>query len=73
VAQPPWRELTSLAEAQRFADEVGYPVLVRPSYVLSGSAMNIARTPLGLEQYLERATGVSPESPVVISKFIDGA
>ena len=73
VQQPPWRELTSLEDARQFASEVGYPVLVRPSYVLSGSAMNIARTPRSLEQFLERAASVSPESPVVISKFIDGA
>lgn len=73
VAQPAWRELKSVAEAQRFAEEVGYPVLVRPSYVLSGAAMNIALTKASLAQFLERAAGVSPESPVVISKFIEGA
>ncbi len=73
IAQPPWRELRSVKEAKRFADEVGYPVLIRPSYVLSGSAMNIARTPLSLEQFLAQATRVSADSPVVVSKFIDGA
>lgn len=73
VAQPPWKELKSVAEARHFAQEVGYPVLVRPSYVLSGSAMNIACTPASLAQFLERAASVSPESPVVMSKFIDGA
>jgi carbamoyl-phosphate synthase large subunit len=73
VAQPPWRELTTLDEAKAFADEVGYPVLVRPSYVLSGSAMNVARTPEWLERFLGEATRVSPESPVVISKFLVGA
>ena len=73
VAQPPWRELTTLDEARRFADEVGYPVLVRPSYVLSGSAMNIAKTPASLEQFLERAALVSRDNPVVISKFLEGA
>jgi len=73
VAQPPWRELRTTEEARRFAGEVGYPVLVRPSYVLSGSAMNIAKTERSLEQYLEQASLVSPENPVVISKFIEGA
>ena len=73
VVQPAWRELTTVTEAKAFAEEVGYPVLVRPSYVLSGSAMNIARTPQSLETFLERATSVSPETPVVISKFLVGA
>jgi carbamoyl-phosphate synthase large subunit len=73
VAQPPWQELKTFEEARRFAASVGYPVLVRPSYVLSGSAMNIVKTERSLEQYLNQATRVSPENPVVISKFIEGA
>jgi len=73
IAQPPWQELKSIAEARLFAAKVGYPVLVRPSYVLSGSAMNIAKTERSLEQYLSQAALVSPENPVVISKFLEGA
>jgi carbamoyl-phosphate synthase large subunit len=73
IAQPPWQELKSIDEARAFASKVGYPVLVRPSYVLSGSAMNIAKTERSLEQYLSQATQISPESPVVISKFLEGA
>ncbi len=73
VAQPAWRELNTLQEARRFAAEVGYPVLIRPSYVLSGSAMNIAKTERSLEQYLNEATRVSPDNPVVVTKFIEGA
>jgi carbamoyl-phosphate synthase large subunit len=73
VVQPLWRELTTRDEAAVFAREVGYPVLVRPSYVLSGAAMNIARSEASLMQYLEQAAAVSPDSPVVISKFIEGA
>lgn len=73
IAQPPWRELRTVEEAKQFAQAVGYPVLVRPSYVLSGSAMNIARTPAALEQFLAQAALVSADNPVVVSKFIDGA
>jgi carbamoyl-phosphate synthase large subunit len=73
IAQPPWQELKNIHEARAFAAKVGYPVLVRPSYVLSGSAMNIAKTERSLEQYLSQATQISPENPVVISKFLEGA
>ncbi len=73
IVQPPWQELKSTNEARAFAAKVGYPVLVRPSYVLSGSAMNIAKTERSLEQYLSQATRISPENPVVISKFLEGA
>jgi carbamoyl-phosphate synthase large subunit len=73
IGQPAWQELTTIEQARRFAADVGYPVLVRPSYVLSGSAMNIAKNERSLEQFLEQATDVSPEHPVVISKFIEGA
>ncbi|MFO7637830.1 MAG: carbamoyl-phosphate synthase (glutamine-hydrolyzing) large subunit [bacterium] len=73
IAQPAWRELTTAEEARRFAAEVGYPVLVRPSYVLSGAAMNIAKNERSLDQCLNQATMVSPDNPVVISKFVEGA
>jgi carbamoyl-phosphate synthase large subunit len=73
IVQPAWQELKSVEDARAFAAGVGYPVLVRPSYVLSGSAMNIAKTEKSLEQYLSQAARVSPENPVVISKFLEGA
>lgn len=73
IVQPAWQELKSIEEARLFAAKTGYPVLVRPSYVLSGSAMNIAKTERSLEQYLSQAALVSPENPVVISKFLEGA
>ncbi|KAE8740857.1 CAD protein [Frankliniella occidentalis] len=70
IGQPRWKELTNLESAKSFCDEVGYPCLVRPSYVLSGAAMNVAHTPQDLETYLNTASNVSKEHPVVISKFI---
>ena len=73
VDQPAWKELTSVAEAEKFADTVGYPVLVRPSYVLSGAAMNVIHSQEELHDKLVSASEVSPEHPVVITKFIDGA
>ncbi|KAG0170031.1 carbamoyl-phosphate synthase (glutamine-hydrolyzing) cpa2 [Apophysomyces sp. BC1015] len=73
VDQPAWKELTSVDEAYSFAENVGYPVLVRPSYVLSGAAMNVAYTPEALKQNLTMAADVSPLHPVVITKFIQGA
>jgi len=73
VDQPVWKELTSLEEAEAFADRVGYPVLVRPSYVLSGAAMSIALSKKELREYLKKASEVGKEHPVVISKFITGA
>jgi carbamoyl-phosphate synthase large subunit len=73
VDQPAWKELTSVDEARTFAETVGYPVLVRPSYVLSGAAMSVIRSEKELEQKLTNASSVSPEHPVVITKFIDGA
>jgi len=72
VDQPLWEELTSLEEAEKFADKVGYPVLIRPSYVLSGAAMSIALSKKELKIYLKKASEVSKEYPVVISKFITG-
>lgn len=73
VDQPEWKELTSIEEAENFADVVGYPVLVRPSYVLSGAAMSVIRSKSELESKLENAANVSKEHPVVITKFIEGA
>ncbi|KAI8925345.1 hypothetical protein BC831DRAFT_273897 [Entophlyctis helioformis] len=73
VDQPEWKELRSTAEALAFAERVTYPVLVRPSYVLSGAAMNVAHDAASLERYLSLATTLSPEHPVVITKFIQGA
>lgn len=73
VDQPAWRELTSIAEAEKFANEVGYPVLVRPSYVLSGAAMSVIRSQEELDSKLKSAALVSQEHPVVMSKFVEGA
>ncbi|CAJ0828753.1 372_t:CDS:2 [Entrophospora sp. SA101] len=73
VDQPEWKELTSAEEAEKFADKVGYPVLVRPSYVLSGAAMNVCHSHEALHKNLSEATSVSPLHPVVITKFILGA
>ncbi|KAH8148243.1 uncharacterized protein LAJ45_07695 [Morchella importuna] len=73
VDQPAWKELTNVDAAREFADSVGYPVLVRPSYVLSGAAMSVIRTEEELEQKLLNAANVSPDHPVVITKFIEGA
>jgi carbamoyl-phosphate synthase large subunit len=73
VAQPAWVEVTSRREARRFSARVGYPVLVRPSYVLSGAAMRIAADDRALDAALRSAAEVSREHPVVISKFIEGA
>ncbi|RLF11482.1 MAG: carbamoyl phosphate synthase large subunit [Thermoprotei archaeon] len=73
IPQPPWDKFTSIEEAELFARKVGYPVLVRPSYVLSGAAMRVAWTPEQLRSFLLNATSVSPEHPVVISKFIENA
>ncbi|KAJ2536765.1 carbamoyl-phosphate synthase (glutamine-hydrolyzing) cpa2 [Coemansia sp. RSA 1935] len=73
VDQPAWKELVSVADAEKFADAVGYPVLIRPSYVLSGAAMNVAYDAEALRSNLELAASVSPEHPVVVTKFIRGA
>ena len=66
VDQPQWKELTSVAEAESFAATVGYPVLVRPSYVLSGAAMSVIRTQDELKDKLLSASSVSPDHPVVM-------
>ncbi len=73
IDQPAWKELTNIREARRFAKSVGYPVLIRPSYVLSGAAMNVALSEKDLDTYLKKAADVSDEYPVVISKFITNA
>ena len=70
VDQPEWRELRSVGEARRFARSIGYPVLIRPSYVLSGAAMSVVFGEDYLDRYLRKASRVSPEYPVVISKYI---
>lgn len=73
VDQPAWKELTSVADAEKFADEVSYPVLVRPSYVLSGAAMSVIHSQGELKEKLESASAVSPDHPVVITKMIENA
>ncbi|MCA9734229.1 MAG: carbamoyl-phosphate synthase (glutamine-hydrolyzing) large subunit [Deferribacteres bacterium] len=73
VDQPEWSELSSINEARNFATKVGYPVLIRPSYVLSGSAMAVASNDRELEKFLGKAADISKEHPVVISKFIENA
>ncbi|EAT88005.2 hypothetical protein SNOG_04245 [Parastagonospora nodorum SN15] len=73
VDQPAWKELTSYEDAKKFAESVGYPVLVRPSYVLSGAAMTVIRSEDELQEKLLAASSVSPDHPVVITQYIDGA
>ena len=71
IDQPRWRELTTLNEIHHFADEVGFPLLVRPSYVLSGAAMNVCSNKSEMERFLTLATEVSSKYPVVVSEFIE--
>ncbi|XP_028927835.1 CAD protein isoform X1 [Ornithorhynchus anatinus] len=73
ISQPQWRELSDMESARQFCQTVGYPCVVRPSYVLSGAAMNVAYTDGDLERFLSSAAAVSKEQPVVISKFIQEA
>lgn len=73
VDQPKWKELTSMEEATKFCDKVSYPVLVRPSYVLSGAAMNTVYSRHDLANYLNQAAEVSRDHPVVITKYIENA
>ena len=73
IRQPAWKKFTELTEAKEFTDIVGYPVLVRPSYVLSGAAMKVVWGEQQLEQFLTDATSVSPDHPIVISKFLQEA
>jgi carbamoyl-phosphate synthase large subunit len=71
VDQPEWTEVASLADAVKFAETIGYPVLLRPSYVLSGAAMGVATTENELQLFLDKAVEVSPSHPVVVSKFYE--
>ncbi|GHU99922.1 carbamoyl-phosphate synthase (glutamine-hydrolyzing) [Bacteroidia bacterium] len=73
IDQPRWKELTSLEEIYKFADEVGFPLLIRPSYVLSGAAMNVVSNRDELEGFLTLATNVSKQHPVVVTEFIENA
>lgn len=73
ISQPRWKELSSLVDVFRFTEEAGFPVIVRPSYVLSGAAMNIVSNKSELEHFLKMATEVSKQYPVVISRFIEDA
>ena len=70
IRQPQWQEFTSIEDAREFADTVGYPVIVRPSYVLSGAAMKVVWSKNELSTYVKEAADVSPDHPVVISKFM---
>ncbi|MDE6309803.1 MAG: carbamoyl-phosphate synthase large subunit, partial [Muribaculaceae bacterium] len=73
IDQPRWRELTSFEDIYKFIDDVGFPVLVRPSYVLSGAAMNVCSNNDELERFLKLAANVSKQHPVVVSEFIQNA
>jgi len=73
IPQPKWSKLVTVEDAEKFAEEICYPVLIRPSYVLSGYAMRVAQSRTDLRHYLELAASVSQEHPVVISRFIEGA
>lgn len=73
IDQPRWKELTSISEIKTFVNTVGFPVLVRPSYVLSGAAMNVVSNENELEHFLNLATSVSKQYPVVVSEFIQNA
>jgi len=73
IDQPRWKELNNLEEIHRFVEEVGFPVLIRPSYVLSGAAMNVVSNPQELDFFLTLAAKVSKEYPVVVSEFVQNA
>lgn len=73
LPQPDWQELVAMDDIYKFAETVGYPVIVRPSYVLSGAAMAVASTDEELQSYLGKAVEVSPDHPVVVSKFVENA
>ncbi|MDZ7763476.1 MAG: hypothetical protein U5K00_03495 [Melioribacteraceae bacterium] len=73
IGQPEWRELSTLEDAVEFANKIGYPVLVRPSYVLSGAAMGVASNDKELTKFLRKAVDLSKDQPTVISKFLENA
>ena len=73
IDQPRWQELTSMEDIYNFVDHVGFPVLIRPSYVLSGAAMNVVSNKEELKHFLELATNVSKQYPVVVSEFVENA
>jgi carbamoyl-phosphate synthase large subunit len=73
IDQPAWEEVTSLNKAKQFASKIGFPILIRPSYVLSGGAMNVVRSEEELKRYLQEAALLSPDYPVVMSQFISNA
>ena len=73
IQQPAWQSFTHMQDAEKFAGRVGYPVLVRPSYVLSGSAMSVCYNQQQLENFVTKAAVLSPEYPVTISKYVEGA
>ena len=73
IAQPRWKQLTSLADIDRFADEVGFPLLIRPSYVLSGAAMRVVTNRAELQSALKTAAAVSADHPVVVTEFLERA
>ena len=73
VDQPAWREVSSLSDAVAFAEDTGYPILLRPSYVLSGAAMGVATNARECELFVKKAADVSPQHPVVVSKFFEDA
>lgn len=73
VAQPAWQKLSKMEDIKTFAEEVGYPVLIRPSYVLSGSAMSICYNEAELEKFLSKAVVINQEYPITVSKFFENA
>ena len=73
IDQPVWQELSNLMQAKKFSSKIGYPVLIRPSYVLSGTAMKVCHDEKSLEDYIKKNVNISDEFPVVISKFEEGA
>src|SRR5690606_33478514 len=73
IDQPRWKELSSYEEVDKFVEEVGFPVLIRPSYVLSGAAMNVCYDKEQMHRFLEMAANVSKEYPVVVSVFMQNA
>ncbi len=73
IAQPKWQSFTNMSEALKFTEEIGFPVLVRPSYVLSGSAMSVCYDKHELESFIEKAVGLSPDYLVTISQYIENA